>query len=344
MLHLARFAFIFSVIFFLGSENVFSQKKVSENVYQNPVFTHDFPDPNLVKAPDGFFYAYSTQANWKRDSLADSAHIIPILRSKDLTHWTYVGDALKSKPAWKEKGGIWAPDVTLYQGKYYLYYSYSTWGDPNPGVGFAISDKPEGPFADKGKLFLSKELGVDNSIDPFLEVDNNKLYLIWGSFHGIYGVPVSDDGSKIMGDTFRLADNRYEGSFIYKRGNDYYYFGSTGSCCEGAKSTYRVLVGKASSFKGPYLDKEGKPLLEGGGTLLLQGNKGDDGFVGTGHNGDVFTDDNNDTWMLYHVFSKENGKDYKRMMLLDKIDWIDGWPTMINHEASFTPHQGPMFK
>ena len=344
MLNILHISFLVSAFFLWNQQAAFSQKIKEENTYQNPVFSHDFPDPNLVKAADGFFYAYSTQANWKRDTLADSAHIIPILRSKDLMNWTYVGDALKSKPTWKEKGGIWAPDVTLYKGKYYLYYSYSTWGDPNPGVGFAISSKPEGPFADKGKLFVSKELGVDNSIDPFLEVDDKKLYLVWGSFHGIYGVPLSDDGSKITGDTFRIAGSQYEGSFIYKRGSEYFYFGSTGSCCEGAKSTYRVLVGKASSFKGPYFDKSGKSLLESGGTLLLQGNKGSEGFIGPGHNGDIFSDKNGDTWMLYHAFSKEAGKDYKRMMLLDKIEWIDGWPTMINNEASFTPHKGPVFK
>jgi len=311
-------------------------------IYQNPVFSHDFPDPNLVQAKDGYFYAYSTQANWKRDSLADSTHYIPILRSKDLMNWTFVGNALQHKPEWKSEGGIWAPDVTYHKGKYYLYYSFSTWGDPNPGIGFAVSDKPQGPFTDKGKLFLSKEIGVDNSIDPVLAIDSNKLYLIWGSFHGISGVPLSDDGGSIAGDTFHIAGNAYEGSFIYRRGKYYYYFGSTGTCCEGVKSTYQVKVGRATSFKGPYLDKEGKPLLENGGTLLLQGNAGALGFVGTGHNGDIFTDNAGDTWMLYHAFDKTHG--YKRMMLLDKIEWINDWPYILNNEASFTPHKGPVFK
>ncbi len=321
---------------------VYSQTTSSAGVYQNPVFTHDFPDPNLVKAPDGYFYAYSTQANWKKDGLQDSLHYIPILRSKDLMQWTYVSDALSKKPDWKKEGGIWAPDATFYKGKYYIYYSFSTWGDPNPGVGFAVSDKPSGPFTDKGKLFLSKELGVDNSIDPFLEVDNSKLYLIWGSFHGIYGVPLSDDGSKVMGDTFKVAGNQYEGSYIYKRGNYYYYFGSTGTCCEGVKSTYNVRVSRAMSFKGPYIDKDGTPLPNGGGTLLLQGNNGASGFVGPGHNGDIFTDDNGDTWMLYHAFDKDKG--YKRMMLLDKIEWINDWPYILNNQPSYTLHKGPVFK
>ena len=342
MKRILQLVLLFFMLVPVASQRAFAQTKTTGNVYQNPVFAHDFPDPNLVKAPDGYFYAYATQANWKKDSLADSLHFIPVLQSKNLMQWTYVGDALPKKPDWKEKGGIWAPDATYYKGRYYLYYSFSTWGDPNPGVGFAESSKPAGPFTDKGKVFLSKELGVDNSIDPFLVVDGNKLYLVWGSFHGIYGVPLTDDGTKIAGDTFRIAGNQYEGSYIYKKGNYYYYFGSTGTCCEGVKSTYRVKVGRAASFKGPYLDKEGKPLLNDGGTLLLQGNDGDSGFVGPGHNGDIFTDDDGDTWMLYHAFDKQKGE--KRMMLLDKIEWIDDWPYILNQQPSFTIHKGPVFK
>ncbi len=66
------------------------------------------------------------------------------------------------------------------------------------------------------------------------------------------------------------------------------------------------------------------------------------GFVGPGHNGDIFTDDAGDTWMLYHAFDKDKG--YKRMMLLDKIEWIDSWPYILNNQPSFTPHKGPVFK
>lgn len=330
--------FILFIVALFALQNAVAQT----GYYQNPVFAHDFPDPNLVKAQDGYFYAYSTQTNWKRDSLGDSGHIIPILRSKDLMQWTFVTNALNKKPTWKSDGGIWAPDATFYNNKYYLYYSFSTWGDANPGVGFAVSNKPQGPFTDKGKVFLSKEVGVPNSIDPFLMVDDGSLYVIWGSFHGIYGMPLSDDGLKIKGDTFKIAGNAFEGSYIYKRGKFYYYFGSAGTCCEGVKSTYKVLVGRSENFKGPYLDRDGKPLLENGGTLLLQGNAGANGFVGTGHNGDIFTDDNGDTWMLYHAFDKDKG--YKRMMFLDKIEWINDWPYMLNNEPSFTLHKGPVFK
>jgi arabinan endo-1,5-alpha-L-arabinosidase len=325
---------------------VFFHKALAQNapangaVYTNPVFDHDFPDPNLVKGDDGYFYAYSTQADWRRDS-AGGPYLIPILRSGDLVHWQPVGQALETKPSWKAKGGIWAPDVTKYRGKYYLYYAFSTWGDPDPGIGLAVAEKPEGPFTDKGKVFLSKEIGVKNSIDAFFIEDKGQPYLVWGSFNGIYGVALTADGTQAKGDTFRITGNAYEGSYIYKKGKYYYYFGSTGTCCEGAKSTYKVKVGRATSLKGPYLDREGKPLLENGGTLLLQAGDGNV-FAGPGHNGDIITDKAGQTWMVYHAYRKENDRK-GRVMLLDKITWENGWPLIVHAAPGVEAQPAPVF-
>lgn len=302
--------------------------------FQNPVFNKDFPDPNLVKAPDGYFYAYSTQANWGSGTL-----VMPILRSRDLVNWEEMGAALEKRPGWKEKGGIWAPDAVWYNGLYRLYYSYSTWGDPNPGIGLAVSETPAGPFRDLGKVFLSKEIGVDNSIDAFFIEDNGKPYLFWGSFHGIYGVELTEDGTKVKGEKFRIAGDAYEGTYILKKGNYYYYFGSTGTCCEGASSTYRVKVARAADLRGPYLDKDGKPLLENGGTLLLEGNEA---YAGPGHNGDIVTDDAGQDWMIYHAYHR-NEPDRGRVMLLDRITWKEGWPQIEGGKPGLEKQENPEF-
>lgn len=249
------------------------------------------------------------------------------------------GRCVCQKTRLEKEGGIWAPDATYYKGNYYLYYSFSTWGDPNPGVGLAVSNKPEGPFKDKGKVFLSKEIGVDNSIDPFLMEDQGKLYLLWGSFHGIYGVEVSEDGTHVKSDKFQLAGNSYEGTYIYKKAGYYYFFGSTGTCCEGVKSTYKVLAGRSKLFKGPYIDAEGRPLLKNGGTLVVEANKGATGFIGPGHNGDIMTDSKGDTWMLYHAFKKDQSTE-GRVMLLDKIEWVNGWPVVKGKQPGLGEQKG----
>lgn len=313
----------------------------NNQTFQNPVFNHDFPDPNLVQSADGYFYAYSTNVNWQKDSLG-GPYTIPILRSKNLVSWQVVGDALAKKPGWKKEGGIWAPDAAFFNNTYFLYYSYSTWGDPDPGIGVATSTKPEGPFTDHGKLFFSKEIGVGNSIDPVFFEDEGKPYLVWGSFHGIYAIELSADGLHLQGTKFQIGGNSYEGSLIYKKDGYYYYFGSTGTCCEGATSTYQVNVARSTSFKGPYIDKEGKALLQNGGTMILHRNAGAEGYVGTGHNGDIVEDKAGQTWMVYHAYDKKKPKT-GRVMLLDEITWVDGWPVIGNAEPALQSQATPVF-
>src|SRR5690606_11479308 len=184
-------------------------------------------------------------------------------------------------------------------------YAYSTWGDPNPGIGVAIADTPEGPFKDYGKILDSKMINVPNSIDPFIWVENGQKFLFWGSFNnkpnqGTYGIPLRSDGLDISDPTekFKIAAGDVEAVIIHKR-NDYYYFiGSRGHCCNGAKSTYHMIVGRSKSLRGPYLDKNDRDLKSrGNGTILLQGNEK---FVGVGHGSRIITDDNNSDWILYH--------------------------------------------
>lgn len=102
------------------------------------------------------------------------------------------------RPNFVQGGGLWAPDINYVDGKYILYYSMSVWGGEwDCGIGCATSDSPTGPFTDHGKLFISKEIGVQNSIDPVLFVEDGRKYLAWGSFHGIYITELSEDGLSV---------------------------------------------------------------------------------------------------------------------------------------------------
>ncbi len=167
--------------------------------------------------------------------------------------------------------------------------------------------------------------------------------MFWGSYHGVFGVELSADGLQVTGQKFQITGTAYEGSYICKRNNFYYYFGSTGTCCEGENSTYKILVGRSANFKGPYIDQQGKSLMANGGTRLLQRNPGSDGFVGTGHNGDIITDDAGDTWMLYHAYDNKPGA-RQRKMLPDKIIWNNDWPSILNNQPTVTKQKGPVYK
>lgn len=312
--------------------------------YVNPVFQPVLADPTVVKA-NGFFYAYGTEDNWGTEG---GYHLVPVLKSKDLVNWTYQSNAFQRKPSWKPQGGIWAPDVTEVDGKYLMYYSYSTWGDSNPGIGLAIADKPEGPFTDQGKVFDSKDMGVNNSIDPFFMEENGVKYVFWGSFHGLYAVQLSEDGRHPVGDKVHVAFNHLEGVYIYKRNGFYYLFGSEGSCCEGASSSYRVKVGRSSQLMGPYVDKSGNKLVDGPyGELILRGNDGTEGFAGPGHNAEIVTDDKGTDWLLYHGMMKSNARlsngTNRRSLMLDKITWVNEWPQIQGQQPSVVRQNGPVF-
>lgn len=289
-----------------------------QSTYANPVINYSLPDPTVIKGDDGYFYLYATE----------DIHNTPIHRSKDLVHWDYVGTAFNddTRPSFEPKGGIWAPDINKIGDRYVMYYSMSVWGGEwTCGIGVAVADRPEGPFTDMGKLFRSNEINIQNCIDPFYIEDNGKKYLFWGSFHGIYGAELSDDGLSLKpgSEPVKVAGSAYEGTYIHKHGGYYYLFASIGSCCEGLKSTYTTVVGRSKNLFGPYVDKSGKPMLENNHEIVI--GKSDE-FVGTGHNSEIVTDKKGNDWIFYHGVSRVNPKG--RVLLMDQVKWKKGWPVV----------------
>lgn len=139
-----------------------------------------------------------------------------------------------------------------------------------------------------------------------------------------------------------------EAAYLVKKGEYFYLFGSSGTCCEGANSTYRVLVGRSKNIKGPYVDQEGRNLLnESSGTLVVRSNLGDNGFAGPGHNAEIISDSNGNDWLLYHGMDKKKPKlgngTNRRVLLLDQLIWKEGWPTIENYEPSTAPKIAPQF-
>ncbi len=231
-------------------------------------------------------------------------------------------------------GGIWAPDIQRIGNKYVLYYSKSRWGGEwECGIGVATADSPAGPFTDHGKLFISNEIGVQNSIDPFYIEDNGKKYLFWGSFRGIYGIELTDNGLALRpgAPPRQIAGTMTEATNIIKHEGYFYLVGSAGSCCEGERSTYRVVVARSKDLFGPYVDKEGKTAMENGFSLVMQRSQD---VIGPGHNANFVTDDAGNHWMLYHGFdakAPENG----RLVYLDRITWDnEGWPRTATGQPS----------
>ena len=302
----------------------YSAGLMAENTYTNPVVDYSLPDPSVIKGDDGYYYLYATE----------DIRNLPIHRSKDLVNWELVGTAFtdETRPDFEPKGGLWAPDINKIGDKYVLYYSMSVWGGEwTCGIGCAVADTPAGKFKDCGMMFRSNGINVQNSIDPFYIEDGGKKYLFWGSFHGIYGIGLSDDGLKVKegAKPVQVAGDAYEGTYIHKRDGYYYLFASIGRCCEGIKSTYTTVVGRSDKLFGPYFDKQGRSMSDNHHEILIQKNES---FVGTGHNSEIVTDKAGDDWMFYHAVKVSDPDG--RVLMLDKIVWEDDWPSVKTNSPS----------
>lgn len=312
------FFLIISQVFLACGKNTQGEGEESEikKMYTNPVVASSLPDPTIIKAEDGWFYLYATE----------DIRNTPIYKSSDLVNWKFTGTAFtnESRPDFEPKGGLWAPDINYINGKYVLYYSMSVWGGEwTCGIGVASGDSPEGPFTDHGKLFRSKEIEVQNSIDPFYIEEDGKHFLFWGSFRGIYAIELSSDGLSLKpgAEKQQIAGTAYEGVYIHKKGDWYYLFASIGSCCEGVNSTYTTVVGRSDSLFGPYHNKINQPMMENRHEVVIHKNER---FVGTGHNSEIVEDDAGNSWILYHAVDKNNP--HGRVLMLDEVQWDNDWP------------------
>ena len=304
-------------------------------LYNNPVAKWSLPDPSVIKAADNYFYLYATE----------DTHNVPIYRSKDLVTWRYAGTAFTdaTRPMdFVPNGAIWAPDINYINGQYVLYYSKSEWGKTwECGIGVAVSDRPNGGFHDAHKMFISSEVGIENCIDPFFIQDDGHNYLFWGSFHDIYGVELTEDGLafKEGAEPTKIAGGLIEATCIVKHQNYYYLIGSAGTCCEGANSTYRLVMARSRNLFGPYVDREGRSAIGDNFSPLLNASPQ---VYGPGHCSEFIQDDAGQTWILYHGFQADD-VDAGRVIYLDKVTWgNDGWPQIQGMRPS-TEAEAPLF-
>lgn len=299
---------------------------IHAQTYSNPIIDQDAPDPTVMRAKDGNFYLYATGAK--------------IFKSADMVHWMNAGNCftLQGRPSFVNGVRyIWAPDINIINNQYVLYFALSKWGgEDSCGIGVAYSATPTGPFTcinGNGKLFRSFEIGVRNSIDPFFINDQGRNWLLWGSFSGIYAIELSKDGFSVLKGSKpkQIAGNAYEGTYVYKRKGYYYFFGSVGTCCEGAKSTYQTVVARSKNLLGPYENKAGEKLLDNHHEVLIHGNNL---WAGTGHNAELIEDKHGNTWISYHAYHLHDVQK-GRVVLMDKVLWDkDGWPYVVNSEPS----------
>ncbi|QEM08112.1 arabinan endo-1,5-alpha-L-arabinosidase [Mucilaginibacter rubeus] len=284
---------------------------------------------------------------------------IAMWSSGDRIHWKAEKPVFATPPQWALdaipgfKGHIWAPDISFYNGLYYLFYSVSAFGKNTSAIGVATNttlhaNDPAYKWVDHGKVIQSIPGKTNwNAIDPNLITDKDGTsYLIFGSFwdglklvklnkdrlsvaEDINNIPTIATRRKVATENLPAVDgnpidaggNAIEAPFIFKHDKYFYLFASIDYCCKGPKSTYKMIIGRSKTLKGPYLDKDGIAMNKGGGSILLAG---DEDWYGVGHNG-VSTFDGAD-YIIFHGYDAADRGISK--LRIERLDWIDGWPVI----------------
>lgn len=322
-----------------------------------PQMNREFTNPNahdpvMAKGEDGRYYCFMTGMNvgvMSSDDLETWRNEPSAL--KQTPQW-----ARDTVPGYN--GHTWAPDVSYHNGIWHLYYSCSTFGKNGSAIGHAVSKtldptSPDFGWEDKGMVIAShRRVDNWNAIDPNLIVDKKgQPWLTYGSFwDGIQLVKLDKKDfqtpltkpvtiARRMERALTLSEtndeknwtregnniieagaNAIEAPFIFKHGDYYYLFVSFDYCCRGANSTYKTVYGRSKKVEGPYLDKDGKEMAFGGGTLLYGP---DETNFGIGHNSAYEWD--GECYFISHAYLKDqNGaaKLFIRPLNFDKDGWI----------------------
>jgi xylan 1,4-beta-xylosidase len=288
------------------------------DTYKNPVIPGDYPDPSLIRVGNEF-WATATSSEWGPQ--------FPLLHSTNLLDWELVGSVFEHRPDWAV-ANFWAPEISEYHGKYYVYYVGRKKDGPL-AVAVAMAEKPSGPYKDYGPLVAQP----DGSIDPVpVTNENDERYLVWKEDGNsrrqptvIWAQQLTPDGLKLVGEPKEILRNDapwegavVEGPFIVHRGEWFYLFYSGNGCC-GQGCDYALGVARSQRLLGPWEKCPANPILAGNATWKCPGH------------GSIVQDANERFWLLYHAYSARSFTYTGREALLDEVKFgTNGWPTINN--------------
>jgi xylan 1,4-beta-xylosidase len=297
-------------------EDYFKEKTGAplERMYHNPVRTGMYPDPSIVRVLDCYYMVNSSFIYYP---------CIPVSMSKDLIHWKIIGYAI-TNPEWAgvddlEGGrGYWAPDISYYEGKFYITATYRLNDDGNVYRKQIVvsSDKPEGPYS---KPAVIDEDGIDPSI---FNDDDGKRYMLLNRGARIFELnkeatkQISEAELLYYGDHKRAP----EGPHLLKKDGYYYLFEAEGGTGPG----HRITVARSRELFGNYEPCPYNPIMRQNDEEAI--------IQRCGHGKPVKTQ--NGEWYMVYLCGRKIGKGYSilgRETALDKIAWTsDGWPIVNN--------------
>lgn len=215
-------------------------------------------DPSTIQECDGKYYTFGTRGGG--------------LISED--GWTW-------NPGGERPGGGAAPDMLKIGDRYLVAYGATGGGlgGGHNGRILTMWNKTLDPSSPDFKYTEAIEVASTDgdedcdAIDPGLLLDptTGRLWLSYGTYFGFIRLVELDPatGERIKGnEAINIAIDCEATDLMYRNGW-YYLLGTHGTCCDGANSTYNIVVGRSRSVTGPYIDNMGRDMLKGGGKMVI---------------------------------------------------------------------------
>ena len=287
----------------------------TDNLFSNPVLPGDFPDPSVIRVGSDYYSVHSTFQYFPA---------IPIMHSRDLVHWRFLGHALTRRSqldltATPDSQGIWAPDISYHNGRYYIVYPvFRPGSDPTAiSIHLVYADRPEGPYS--APVTLKHSTTGDCYIDPGLFFDDDgRAYLIWA---GCYLQELTAELDGVLGETRQLWAGTGlpwggEGPHLFQHNGYYYLTIAEGGTFYGHCQT----MARARQLWGPYEPCPYNPILRQPDSQAP--------IQKAGH-GKIVETPAGEWWMLHLGGRPINGPycPLGRETMLVPLCWTtDGWP------------------
>lgn len=268
-------------------------------------------DPSTIVESDGKYYTFGTGGGG--------------LISED--GWTWNPGAVRP-------GGGAAPDVIKIGDRYLVAYGTTGGGLGGGHDGQIMTmwtktldpNSPDFGFTEPIMVAESKNMEDNDAIDPgfLLDPTTGRLWVSYGTFFGNIRLVELDPetGARLEGNEALDIAIDCEATDLEYRDGWYYLFGVHGTCCDGANSTYNIVVGRSRSVTGPYVDNMGRDMLRGGGKMVVSSGGGRTN--GAGHFGRTVLEEGVEK-MSFH-YEADLDRSGRSVLAIRPLLWKDGWP------------------
>ncbi len=276
---------------------------------RNPVIPGFHPDPSVCRVGDDYYLACSSFELFPG---------IPVFHSRDLVHWTQLGnvvdrpDQAPLSPGTPASGGFYAPTLRHHDGRFWLVVTQCS-GSGN--MIFSATD-PAGPWSDPVPL-----PGVVG-IDPDLAWDEEGT--CWCTVAGITQWRINPVSGETIGPPRPIwsgtpGAKAPEAPHLYRIGEYWYLLLAEG----GTERGHGISIARGPAPSGPFEPCPANPIVTHRST--------DHPIQNTGH-GDLVQASDGSWWLVllgarprggtpgWHVLGRET--------FLAPVTWVDGWPVV----------------